>query len=75
MFSVLGTFPPAGMFSRLRACLMKYIGLRIVLEGNMKPSGKPYVYVGVGFGPVEQLLFASVSTEITGSSVEKRSFV
>lgn len=63
VFSVLGTFPPAGMFSRLRACLMKYIGLRIVLEGN-NSNGKPRVYVGVGLGPVEQLLFASVSDDI-----------
>lgn len=47
------------MHSRLRACVMKYLGLRVVVEGKQEP-GTTYVYVGVGLAGVEQLLLASV---------------
>lgn len=52
-------FPPAGMHSRLRACVMRYLGLRIVVEGKQEPD-TTYAYVGVGLAGVEQLLLASV---------------
>ena len=59
---MLASFPPGGVFSRLRACVVKYVGLRLVVEAkNDNDPGKACVYVGVGVGPAEQLLLASVS--------------
>lgn len=52
-------FPPAGMHSRLRACVVRYLGLRVVVEGKQEP-GTTYVYLGVGLTGAEQLLLASV---------------
>jgi len=48
------------MHSRLRACVIKYIGFRVVIEGKQE-RGTSYVYVGVGLAGAEQLLLASVS--------------
>lgn len=38
---------------------MKYLGLRVVVEGKQEPDAT-YVYVGVGLAGAEQLLLASV---------------
>lgn len=59
LFADCKRFPPAGMHSLLRACVMKYLGLRVVVEGKQEP-GTTYAYVGVGLAGVEQLLLASV---------------
>eukprot|EP00904_Undaria_pinnatifida_P011866 jgi/Undpi1/780/HiC_scaffold_10.g04244.m1 len=53
-------FPPAGAYSRVRAHLVKYLGVRVVVEGKQTEE-KPCVYVGVGLGVPEQLLLASVA--------------
>ncbi|CAM9997929.1 unnamed protein product, partial [Laminaria digitata] len=53
-------FPPAGTYSRIRACLVKYLGVRVVVEGKQEEE-KACVYVGVGLGEPEQLLLASVA--------------
>lgn len=52
-------FPPAGRHSRLRACVMKYLGVRVVVEGKQEP-GVTYIYAGDGLSPAEQLLLSSV---------------
>ncbi|CAM9492519.1 unnamed protein product [Scytosiphon promiscuus] len=54
------SFPPAGMHSQLRAAVMKYLGVRVVVEGKQDP-GATYVYVGAGLGSAEQLTLASVA--------------
>lgn len=59
VFADCKRFPPAGMHSLLRACVMKYLGLRVVVEGKQEP-GTTYAYVGGGLTGVEQLLLASV---------------
>ncbi len=51
------------MHSRLRACVIKYLGFRVVIEGKQEP-GTAYVYVGVGLTGAEQLLLASVRNKI-----------
>lgn len=56
------SFPPAGMHSKLRASVMKYLGVRVVVEGKQEP-GATYVYVGAGLGSAEQLTLASVRAE------------
>ncbi|CAB1114142.1 unnamed protein product [Ectocarpus sp. CCAP 1310/34] len=56
--SYCSRFPPAGRHSRLRACVMKYLGVRVVVEGKQEP-GVIYIYAGVG--PAEQLLLSSAA--------------
>lgn len=52
------------MHSHLRACVVKYVGLRMVVEGTQEP-GMTYVYVGVGLTGAVQLLLASVRNMYT----------
>eukprot|EP00903_Cladosiphon_okamuranus_P012305 g11537.t1 len=67
-------FPPAGMYSRLRACVMKYLGLRVVIEGKQEP-GTTYAYVGVGLSGVEQLLLASIAPSALSRAIRPTSQV
>lgn len=57
---------PVGRYSRIRACVLKHMGLRLVLEGKHDPD-KTYVYVGCDLGVTEQLLIASVSFSLQSS--------
>lgn len=43
--------------------MIKYLGVRVVVEGNQDP-GTTYVYLGVGLAGVEQLLLASVREHV-----------
>eukprot|EP00752_Nemacystus_decipiens_P001493 g1467.t1 len=67
-------FPPAGMHSLLRACVMKYLGLRVVVEGKQEP-GTTYAYVGAGLAGVEQLLLASVAPSALSRAIRPTSQV
>lgn len=40
--------------------MIKYLGVRVVVEGKQEPGAK-YVYVGAGLGNAEQLMLVSVS--------------